>query len=125
VNDAGTINIGDAAGLNATIQNFGTFNLTSDSAGISLNSVNVGGSLQLGIGNFENSGTLAKTGGTGTSHIYASYSTTSGKISVSMGTLEFDGPSNSFSSGTISGTGTITFGAGSSQFNLTPRFPIS
>ena len=105
VNDAGTINVGDAAGLTATIENYGNFNLTTDTAGIGLNSVNVGGALHSGIGNFENFGTLAKTGGTGTSHISASYSTTSGKISVSTGTLEFDGPSNNFSSGTISGTG--------------------
>jgi hypothetical protein len=119
VNDAGTINIGDAAGLTATILNQDTFNLTTDTAGIGLNSVNVGGSLQSGSGNFQNFGTLAKTGGTGTSHVFASYSG-SGIISVSAGTLEFEGPSNTFNGGTISGTGTIAFGAGSSQFSVNP-----
>ena len=73
VNDAGTINIGDAPGLTATIENFDTFTLTTDTAGIGLNTVNVAGSLKSGIGNFENGGKLAKTGGTGTSHIFASY----------------------------------------------------
>jgi hypothetical protein len=106
VNDAGTINIGDAAGLAATIENFGTFNLTTDTAGIGLNTVNVGGSLKSGIGNFENSGKLAKTGGTGTSRVFASYTSSAngvpGSISVSTGTLEFDGPTNDFTSGTCS-----------------------
>jgi hypothetical protein len=122
VNDAGTINIGDAAGLNATIENSGSFNLTTDSAGIGLNSVNVSGSLNSGIGNFANFGTLAKTGGTGTSHISASYTSSGGgsKVSVSTGTLEFDGPSNTFSVGTIIGPGIIAFGAGSSNFNINP-----
>ncbi len=122
VNDAGTINIGDAAGLNATIENSGSFNLTTDSAGIGLNSVNVSGSLNSGIGNFANFGTLAKTGGTDTSHISASYTSSGGgsKISVSTGTLEFDGPSNTFSVGTIIEPGIIAFGAGSSNFNINP-----
>jgi hypothetical protein len=39
---------------------------------------------------------------------------------VPTGTLEFDGPSNTFGSGTISGTGTIAFGGGTSQFNNNP-----
>jgi fibronectin-binding autotransporter adhesin len=112
---------GDAAGLTASILNEGTYNLTTDTVGIGLNSVNVGGSLQLGIADFDNyEGTLAKTGGTGTSHFDASYATTAGTISVSTGTLEFDGSSNTFSSGTISGTGTIAFGAGSSRFSINP-----
>jgi hypothetical protein len=119
VNDAGLIDIGDAAGLTATIMNSGAFNLTTDTAGIGLNTVNVGGSSQLGIGNLENSGTLAKTGGTGTSHISASYSG-QGTVSVSTGTLEFDGPINTFNFGTLSGTGMVAFGAGSSQFNTNP-----
>jgi hypothetical protein len=119
VNDAGAINIGDAAGLTATILNQGTFNLTTDTAGIGVNTVNVGGSPQLGIGNFENEVTFAKTGGTGTSHVFASYSG-AGTISVSTGTLEFDGPSNTFNGSGISGTGTIAFGAGNSQFGINP-----
>ena len=43
-----------------------------------------------------------------------------GKLSVSTGTLEFDGPSNIFAYGTISGTGTLAFGAGDSQFSVNP-----
>ena len=77
--------------------------------------------LKSGIGNFENYGTLAKTGGTGTSHVSASYtSEVDSTTSVSTGTLEFDGPSNSFPYGTISGTGTIAFGAGNTQFDVNP-----
>jgi autotransporter-associated beta strand protein len=75
--------------------------------------------LQSGIGNFENFGTFAKTGGTGTSHVFASYSG-SGTISVSTGTLEFDGPSNTFNALGISGTGTIAFGGGNTQFSINP-----
>jgi FG-GAP-like repeat len=120
LNDSSAIDIGDAAGLTATIVNIGTFNLTNDTAGIGLNTVNVSGSTSSGIGNFENEGTLAKTGGTGTSHFSASYTTEAGAtISVSTGTLEFDGPSNAFG-GTISGTGTIAFGAGNNQISIDP-----
>jgi hypothetical protein len=122
VNDAGLINAGDAAGLTATIENEGIFNLIDDTAGIGVNSVDVAGLLQTGIGNFENYGTLAKTGGTATSQIFASYTSESGEseVSVSTGTLEFDGPSNTFSNGTISGTGTVAFGGGNSQFDINP-----
>ena len=89
VNDAGMINIGDAAGLTANITNFpsASFNLTTDTAGIGLNTVNVGGSPQLGSGDFINGGTLAKIGGTGTSHFSASYSG-QGTVSVSTRTLD-------------------------------------
>jgi hypothetical protein len=107
----GAINIGDAAGPTAKILNAGTFNLLSDAAGIGVNP-------PLGAGDFENDGTLAKTGGTGTSRIFASV-TNNRTVSVSTGTLEFDGPSNSFS-GTISGTGTVAFGAGHSQLAVNP-----
>jgi hypothetical protein len=122
VNISSAINIGDAAGLTATIRNRGTFNLTTDSAGIGLNLV-VG---SLGIANFDNGfgGTLAKTGGTGTSHFFANYTDISninigsGAVVISTGTLEFDG-SNNFG-GTISGGGTVAFGSGSSQFRVNP-----
>jgi hypothetical protein len=75
VHDAAMINIGDAAGSTATITNFGgaSFNLTTHSEGIGVNTVNVGGSQQQGSANFNNAGTLEKTGGTGTSHFSASY----------------------------------------------------
>ena len=42
----------------------------------------------------------------------------SGTVLVSIGTLEFDGPSNTF--GAISGSGTAAFGAGISQFSINP-----
>jgi hypothetical protein len=121
VNDAAMINIGDAAGLTATITNFGgaSFNLTTHSEGIGVNTVNVGGSQQQGSANFNNAGTLEKTGGTGTSHFSASYNvSSSGTVLVSIGTLEFDGPSNTF--GAISGSGTAAFGARISQFSINP-----
>src|SRR6266480_3939388 len=108
----GAVNVGDAAGPTATIVNNGgtTFNLISDAAQIGVNSS--------GRANFQNSGTLAKTGGTGTSHISASF-TGGGIVAVTTGTLEFDGPSNTLS-GTISGTGTIAFGAGNTQLQVNP-----
>jgi hypothetical protein len=73
VNDAGAINVGDAAGLKATIDNLGVFNLTTDAAGIVLNVVNIGGLTQSGIATFINDqgATFAKTGGTGISHLFA------------------------------------------------------
>ena len=116
------LNIGDAAGLTATIMNSGAFSLTTDTAGIGLSTVNVGGSSQLGIGNFENFGTLAKTDGTGTTTSPRGYSG-AGTVSDSTGTLEFDGPINTFNGGTLSGTGTVVFGAGSSHFNTNPPRP--
>jgi hypothetical protein len=104
------INIGDAAGATATIINGSTFNLLSDAAGVGVN--------PSGAGDFQNNATLAKTGGTGTSHIAASV-TSSGTVSVTTGTLEFDGPSNTLG-GTISGTGTVAFGAGTTQLQVNP-----
>jgi FG-GAP-like repeat len=104
------INIGDATGPTATIVNGATFGLISDAAGIGVN--------PFGNGSFQNNATLAKTGGNGTSHIAASV-TSRGTVSVTTGTLEFDGPSNSLS-GTISGTGTIALGAGTTQFQVNP-----
>ena len=104
------IDVGDAAGPNAIIQNFGTFNLISDAAGIGVN--------PSGNGNFQNNAVLEKTGGSGTSQLFASVTNT-GTVSITTGTLEFDGPSNTLS-GTISGVGTIAFGAGSTQLEVTP-----
>jgi fibronectin-binding autotransporter adhesin len=106
------VNVGDAAGPTATIETFGgtTFNLISDVAGIGVN--------PSGNGNFQNGGTLAKTGGTGISHIAVSFAST-GTVSVTTGVLEFDGPSNTLG-GTISGTGTVAFGAGRSQLAINP-----
>ena len=71
VNLSVPINVGDAAGLSATILDEGTFSLTTDAAGIGLNLV--AGSLGTATFNNGNGGTLAKTGGTGTSHFYANY----------------------------------------------------
>jgi len=52
VNDSVAINVGDAAGLAATIQDNGVFDLTTDAAGIALNHVNIGGALQSGNASF-------------------------------------------------------------------------
>ncbi len=122
VNDSVAINVGDAAGLAATIQDNGVFNLTTDAAGLALGQVNIGGTLQSGDASFNvgQGGTLAKTGGAGTSYVFANVSEAYlSTISVSDGTLEFDGSNNSFS-GNISGTGTIAFGAGTEQVVVTP-----
>ena len=107
---ASPINVGDAAGPAATISNSGTVNLLSDAAGLGVN--------PSGMANFQNAGTLAKTGGTGTSRFAASI-TGSGPISVTTGALEIDGPSSTIG-GVISGTGTVAFAAGNTQLQVNP-----
>jgi hypothetical protein len=106
------VNIGDLAGPKATIVNQGgaTFDLLSDAAGIAVN--------PSGMGTFQNGGTLEKTGGIGTSHLFANV-TNNGTVSVSIGTIEFDGPSNTLA-GTISGAGTVALAAGTTQFRVNP-----
>ena len=104
------INIGDLAGATATIVDNGTFDLLTDAAGIALN--------PSGMATFQNGGTLEKTGGTGISRIFANV-TNKGTVSVTTGTLEFDGPSNTLA-GTISGVGTVAFAAGTTQLQVNP-----
>ena len=103
--------VGDGAGPTAAFINSGTFNLTSDAAGILVN--------PSGAATFTNGlGTLEKTGGTGTSHFLAGTSS-SATISIATGALEFDGPTNTLG-GTISGMGTVAFGAGQTQIQINP-----
>jgi hypothetical protein len=68
---------------------------------------------------FLNAGTLAKTGGTGTSHIY-SLLTNTGTLAAQSGTLELDGGGTI--GGTITGQGTVALAIGS--FTLTPTVVI-
>ena len=82
-NLSGYIYTGIATGDTETIVNQAgaSFNLLNDAAGTNVYQTN---------GTFTNAGTLAKTGGTGTSHIYAAVTNT-GTISATSGTLELDG----------------------------------
>jgi fibronectin-binding autotransporter adhesin len=58
-----------------------------------------------------NAGTLAKTGGSGTSNVNLT-TTSAGAITVAAGTLAFNGVGDSFS-GSIGGGGVVAFGSGS------------
>jgi hypothetical protein len=79
------------------------FDLTADNQGLNAYG---GASLLL-----ENAGTLAKTGGTGTSNIYAAVTNT-GTITATTGTLELN--SGGTLGGTVieTGTGAVALGAG-------------
>ena len=118
VSDAGLIGVGDASGPTANINNAAgaNFNLTSDDAGIVNNSYSVNGVNQAGNSTFTNAGTLTKTGGAGTSHIW-SVMTDTGAIGVQTGTLEFDG-GGAFS-GAFTGAGVLAFGGGQSTLKAT------
>lgn len=110
VNDGGLINVGDGSGLTAAfINNAGAnFNFTSDDASI----VNANVSGNKGSSTFANQGTLAKTGGTGTSHIWSALTST-GNINVATGTLEIDAGGNF--SGKLTGNGVLAFAGGTSN----------
>jgi hypothetical protein len=79
---------------------------------IGANGINLGGSA---TSVFQNLGLLAKTSNSGTSHIKIDVVDT-GTITVTQGTLEFDGAANSFA-GKINGGGTIAFGGGTNTLN--------
>jgi len=66
-------------------------------------------------GELVNAGALTKTGGSGTAIIDTNVSST-GSIGINIGTLEFEGPDNSFG-GTISGPGTFAIGGGQNSFS--------
>ena len=122
--NAGTVNawnqliLGDSAGGGASVTNTGTFNFLNDSAGIYLTKlsavpVNPIGNAGYSVGNFTNSGTLAKTGGIQKNVIQANFTDTGTVNSgVATGTIEFDGNANSFTNDIFKGSGTIAFGAG-------------
>jgi hypothetical protein len=114
--DAGQIVVGDGYGLTASFGNAAglTFSLTTDSAGIvNGQSRNTQNQTVYGSSTFSNAGTLAKTGGTGTSHIYSLFTNT-GAVTAATGTIEFDG-GGSFG-GSLTGAGQIAFGAGTATF---------
>src|SRR5262249_20072646 len=101
VDDGGNISANGTAIL--TNQAGASFNVTGDF----LNIANAaGGSLSI-----INQGTLAKTGGTGTSRFSVPVTDT-GTITSDSGTLEFDG-GGTFS-GAINGAGNVAFGGGTS-----------
>ncbi len=113
VNDAGNISAGDASGGSATLTNLAgaSFNLTGDFLTIANASYSDGTGSHTGNLSFVNQGTLAKTGGAGTSHIDTAVTDT-GTITADSGTLEFDG-GGSFG-GAIAGAGNVAFGGGTS-----------
>jgi hypothetical protein len=97
-----------------------TYDLTSDDASI-VNSTlyDQYGRPHTTTSSFLNAGALAKTGGTGISHIYSLLSNT-GTIAAAYGTLELDGGGTI--GGTLKGSGTVALGGGS--FALTPAVAV-
>jgi hypothetical protein len=112
----------------------GTYNqtgaITLGNTGSGTISVLAGGALRItgnesigigaGGGVLNNSGTIAKVGGSptnGESVIFGDFNNAStGVVDVAVGTLDFRGPSNGFTSalgGTITGAGTVSFDSGS------------
>ncbi len=85
----------------STLNNAGTFDIQSDT-GVSWSGA---GSV------FNNSGTLQKTGGTGTSDFTVRVNNT-GSVSVSSGTLSFNGGGTHSGVFTPAATGTVRFGGG-------------
>ena len=104
--DAGATSYDSAAFVNDATANF---NLTNDFSDIV--SYTTGDA-----STFANAGHFTKTAGTGTNNINSVFTNT-GTITVSSGTIEFDG-GGSFG-GTISGAGTVAFGSGDSTLSAT------
>jgi fibronectin-binding autotransporter adhesin len=117
VTAAAAILVGDTAGTTADFVNAATaqFDFVNDVSGIYDNITDA-------ISTFSNAGTLAKTGGTGTSNIYSVFTNT-GLVSVAAGTVEFDG-GGSFG-GTLSGVGTIAFGGGNTTLTTTNTLTVA
>ena len=112
VNDAGLVASGTGS---STITNSGTFNLTSDDGGLSV---------YVDSASFSNTGTLAKTGGTGTSTISGVTFVSTGAITSSIGTLAL--ASGGTLSGSIgsSGNGVVLL-SGGSPFTATGALSIT
>ena len=109
VDSAGNITIGyPSKGGSDAVTNAigGVFNVTAD--GSALHAYGTASA------RFENAGTLAKTGGTGTSILDVTVDST-GVITVGSGTLELDGGGEL--SGTIGGAGILAFGGGSTTID--------
>ncbi len=101
VNDGGITYLNDSTGDIVSIVNKGSFNFVSDQAQFQLP--------YTGTDKFSNSGTLAKTGGTGISKLVATIANT-GLINVASGVLELDAGGSL--GGTLSGAGTLGVGGG-------------
>ena len=105
INQTAAITLGDGSGVNATITN---------SAG---DTYSIGGDYGILQGaasaKLVNAGTFQKIAGNNTSIVSVSIADT-GTISAASGTLQFDGPTNSFS-GTFSGNGEVSIGGGGSD----------
>ena len=95
----------------ASITNEGTWNFTSDN-GLSMEAAGTPARI------FSNYGTLAKTGGTGTTVLdvgyFNPYATSSGAIIIDSGTLAFNDLQGWFY-GSISGAGIFSLGGGSAD----------
>ena len=104
VNLTEQITLGDATGVNATINNkaAATWNFAAD----------VGITLGAASASFTNAGLIEKTAGTGTSTLGANLTST-GTISAQTGVIDLQGPNNTVT-GTVSGAGTLAFGGTSS-----------
>jgi hypothetical protein len=96
VNDAGAFGVSNDGSV-AAITNSGTFNLTSDDAGVE----------SAPNASFTNTGTLAKTSGTGTSTLSFATIANTGLISVASGTLALIASGTGTIGGTLSGAGDL------------------
>jgi hypothetical protein len=107
VDDSGLITVGDSSGGTASLTNQAgaVFDLTDDYAAVD----NADSYPFFGSATFDNAGLLEKTGGTGTSTIDPTLTST-GTVEVDSGTLELDGGGSL--DGAISGAGTLAFRSG-------------
>jgi hypothetical protein len=96
VNDAGAFGVSNDGSV-AAITNSGTFNLTSDDAGTA----------SAPNASFTNTGTLAKTSGTGTSTLSFATIANTGLISVASGTLALIADGTGTIGGALSGGGDL------------------
>jgi Ca2+-binding RTX toxin-like protein len=103
VNETAGITLGDATGVNAKIANAaaGAYTINGD-YGVAQGAASA---------SIANAGSFAKTAGSGTSFVDVNFTDT-GTVSVASGSLEFRGPTDSFT-GAISGAGQFALGGGS------------
>jgi autotransporter passenger strand-loop-strand repeat protein len=102
VNQSGVVTLSTSTTIKVAT---GTWNFTSDNGLVAVDPSSSGASFTL-------NGTLAKTGGTGTTVIGCDFNGDgAATISVASGTLAFNGLSNNFSDA-ISGAGTFSIGGG-------------
>ena len=145
LNNAGTANFGNTNGY-FTYLNFGS--VINNQAGATWNQTVDNGYLAVAGtgGTFNNAGTFAKTGGTGTSQVQPIFNNT-GTAQVNTGTLSFSNVATSSApwsmaagttlnlsagsgntatlSGTINGPGTVGLGANAGTLNLTGTYNVT